>query len=171
MKNTTYLLALTLVTIAPTLALADGFDCTGRNSGIEVKIYNNTDPSMGTRTPAVLIVSDPSRDYGDRTIATFKNDQITAEGHGTYFATTDTVDHRPTADAQVLQNSRLGHLENVLLKMNFSYAEEFLTDLTKKPESFSGSVYYQETSGATRNESVRCTHYLKDPDQDSDQTN
>jgi hypothetical protein len=171
MKNTTYWLALALVTLAPTLAHADGFDCTGRDTGIEVKIYNNTDPSLGTRTPAILIVSDPSRDYGDRTIATFKNEQITYEGYGTYFATTDTVDRRPTADAQVLENSRLGHLENILLKMNFSYAEQLFSELTKKPASFSGSVFYQQTSGATRNESVRCTHYLKDPDQDSDQTN
>jgi hypothetical protein len=47
----------TVITIASSIAMASGFRCEGQ--GYSVKLYNEVQPSLGTKNPAVLVVSSP----------------------------------------------------------------------------------------------------------------
>jgi len=48
-------LVLAVVTLASSLSLASGYVCEGQ--GYRVKMYNEVQPSLGTKNPAVLVVS------------------------------------------------------------------------------------------------------------------
>ncbi len=66
MKTSLVLLVLALL---PSLSNADSFNCD--SSGVEhlhVRIQNNTDPALGTRTAAVLLVTDTQAAFGERTL-------------------------------------------------------------------------------------------------------
>lgn len=58
MKRSVQLLTVLAISVFGTGAVADGFKCEGTNSDYNVQLYNKVMPEEGTRTPAVLVVSD-----------------------------------------------------------------------------------------------------------------
>src|SRR4051812_1738186 len=65
MKYTMIALGLLL---AATAAHADGFECQTVDQDLNIKVYNHTSPSEGTRVASVMVLSDPSVSAGKKTI-------------------------------------------------------------------------------------------------------
>src|ERR1035437_8361085 len=72
-------------------AKADGFKCEGVNTGINVQVFNHTNPSEGRRTAAVMIVSDSYINSPNKTIAKFtdENNTLVYQGYGLFQAKVD----------------------------------------------------------------------------------
>src|SRR3984957_6786176 len=84
------LMVVALVLGTASSAFADGFVCQAKNGSLTVKAYNNTQPSIGTRTAAVLVLSDPETNAGEQTIARFTDVKGTLSSSGaTYTANID----------------------------------------------------------------------------------
>jgi hypothetical protein len=47
-------------------AFADGFKCEQLIHTLKIKVYNNTQPTEGTRNPAVMVLSDSSVAFGKK---------------------------------------------------------------------------------------------------------
>lgn len=72
-----------LVVSASSAAMADGFRCEGE--GLRVKLYNQVQPSLGTKNPAVLIVSENNAGtlavvQGDDLVKSLTQDTVIYEG-------------------------------------------------------------------------------------------
>ena len=70
---------------ATSSAFADGFVCQSRNGDLNVTVYNNTDADFGTRTAAVLILSDPDAAEGAKTIARFTDTKGLLTNKGSFY--------------------------------------------------------------------------------------
>jgi uncharacterized membrane protein len=166
MQTTTLLLLtsfsalLTTGFIAPQ-AQADGFRCRGEQTGVQVAIYNNTDPKIGTRTPSIMVVSDPARLYPNKTIATFtsKNASLIFAGYGQYqgklingFA----PNNEPNA---TIAGTTLGELKMVELRVKFSYNNAGNCNTDK--DAVTGQIIYDKLNGEVINEKAVCSRYLK----------
>src|SRR6185503_10108376 len=80
MKMKAFILMVAMV--ASSAAYADGFKCETLAGDLAIKAYNNTQPSEGTRTGAVMVLSDPAVNSGRKTIARFTdvNGVLTSQG-------------------------------------------------------------------------------------------
>lgn len=68
-----YLLFIAMFSLVSSVAMADGFRCSGE--GFRVKMYNQVQPELGTKNPAVLVVFEK----GAGTLATLYGEEIEAE--------------------------------------------------------------------------------------------
>jgi len=144
------------------LALADGFVCQGVNTGLNLKVYNHTQASAGTRSPAVLVVSDPSAEANNQTIATFTSDAQTLsyQGYGAYLATVDSNDEDVAQNDKNIAGAKFNDLQTIEMNVNFSYSS-VTTGLAKITTEIPGKVTYRKKSGETIEENLTCTRYLK----------
>lgn len=62
-----------MFSLVSSVAMADGFRCSGE--GFRVKMYNQVQPDLGTKNPAVLVVFEK----GTGTLASLYGDEIEAE--------------------------------------------------------------------------------------------
>lgn len=109
--------------LATTPAFADGFVCQSLDGAINAKVYNNTAPQAGTRTAAVLVLSDTAVNAGNKTIARFTDANGTLDNESaTYVAN---VDHRfndSGRTGELIEGTKIGNLKTIKLKIAFSYA-------------------------------------------------
>lgn len=149
-----------LVTMAilatATMAKADGFVCTSE-SGIVTRVYNSTDANVGTRSAAVMVLSDSSIGQGNKTIAKFSAERGTLTSSKQVY--TSKVDLRFTDSArkgELIGGTKLGELAQIVLEVEFSYAapvahgDEVAAELTL--EKRNGQVIVEEAT---------CARYLK----------
>jgi hypothetical protein len=115
------LVALTL--LVGSFAQADGFEC-HTASGLNVKIYNHTSPEVGTRVPAVMIVSDSKVSDGRKTIATFPESKgvLTNEGNHVYVGKVDLRMTGSDRKGELLAGTKLGNVDRIMMQIDFSYA-------------------------------------------------
>jgi len=66
-------------------AKADGFVCNALDTDLTVKVYNHVNPELGTRNPAIMVVSDPSVNAGRKTIARFTDANLTLAKRSSVF--------------------------------------------------------------------------------------
>jgi hypothetical protein len=125
MKTSLVLLALSLI---PAFASADSFNC--NSSAIEhlhVRIQNNTDPALGTRTAAVLLVTDTEAAFGERTrIASNEVRQ-----NGTYW----------TVDTTAYQSGTPGQAVGEYDKTELSQVQVYIPAFTYNEANKDGSEY------------------------------
>ena len=160
--NTCLNLLIAISAVTPALAQADGFACIGQNTGLSVKIYNHTTAAAGTRTPAILVVADPTKAPGKQTIASFSGDQLYYQGYGTYLATIDPGAYATSETANaIIAGTTFGELKTIELAINFAYTST-TTSLASVAASIPGKISYHKTSGETVDEAISCTRYLKD---------
>ncbi len=140
-------------------ALADGFFCTGDDTGTEFTIYHQTDRDQGTRKVSTLTVSEPSAQLEDQTIATFSDAKNTVTNSGTnYTAKVDLrVAESRDADKQIA-GTTLGNLEKIQVAVYFNY---FQDTPSYSGEKFKGQVEYFKRDGDSVKESLHCSRYLK----------
>jgi hypothetical protein len=156
MKSVILMAVLSVATIVQ--AKADGFKCEGASYGTLIKVYNNTQPSKGTRNLAIMVVSDPSRDAGDRTIAIFRDSQGLVSSNGTLYSAK--VDHRfkSVQVGKEIAGMDISELYGIKLNINFNY--------TLDTPSTAGDFYpavatYTDANGSKKSENMTCSRYLK----------
>jgi hypothetical protein len=144
------------------VAHADGFLCQAANTGIQIKIYNHTDAAAGTRTPAIMVVSDPSLAEGAQTIASFSdaNRDLQYNGKGNYSANVDLRFSDSSNQSAIIGGTTLGQMKTLEVAINFSY-NAMTTVLASVSTSIPGQMIYHLRSGEINQESLSCTRYLK----------
>lgn len=153
----TLILATAAIVTMSASAMADGFRCESLENSIRIKAYNQTSPELGTRSPAILVVSNPDIAFGKKTIATFESTDYLLSAKGAYY--TADVDLRYNASGrkgELIAGTKLGELKHVVLDVDFSYIEP-VVDGTE----LSGMVTLIKRNGEKTYFEVSCVRYLK----------
>ena len=114
------------LTLIATLALAmtakaDGFKCV-TDSGLNVQVYNHTNPHAGTRTGAIMVVSDSQIGYGNKTIAKFTDLKGTLTSSSLrYVGKVDLRMVESRRKGELIAGTKLGYVANLVLDIAFSY--------------------------------------------------
>lgn len=141
---------------AGTQAKADGFVCTSE-SGLVVKVYNHTQPEMGTRSGAIMIVSDSNINAGNKTIATFKDSTgLLKSKELVYTGKVDLRFNDSSRKGELIGGTKLGELAKIMLSVNFSYAHPVAYG-----ETLTGYVYLVKRNDTVLSETANCVRYLK----------
>jgi hypothetical protein len=150
-----FILTLALMTMGSS-AFADGFVCNDTTGALRIKVYHETEPVMGTRNAAIMILSNPSQDSG-KTIATFSSkNALLASQSADYTAD---VDLRFTATENKnapIDGTILAELAEINLDVDYSFSNPVPA----------GTPVTAQLTLVTRTSSnlpvsMTCTRYLK----------
>lgn len=144
-----------LALISSSTAFADGFVC--KNEDLAVKVYNHTQPEVGTRTAALMVISDRSVQAGRKTIARFQDSKGRISNKGARY--TADVDLRYADSARAGENiggTKLGELDTIELDVEFSYAQPVAAG-----ELVSGTLTLNKRNGQVIELELECARYLK----------
>lgn len=110
-------------------AQADGFVCT-TESGLNVRVYNHINAEDGTRNASRMVVSDPSLQYGNKTIASFTDVKSTlASYRQTYVAKVDLRVSESNRGGELIAGTKLKYIDLLVLSVDFSYANPNVRDV------------------------------------------
>jgi hypothetical protein len=143
--------------LASPAAFADGFVCHNSREALSVKVFNNTDPSAGTRNGAVMVLSDLSVGAGNKTIARFTDSNLTLSNQSSKYAAK--VDHRfndSNRKGELIAGTNIGALAQVNLDLDFSYARPVAHGAFVR-----GTLGLIKRNGQTTNLAMDCSRYLK----------
>lgn len=136
---------------------ADGFDCQSAADDLNLKVYNYVEKEKGTRTAAVMVLSDPEVQRGRRTIARFRNATQTLLSHGAlYTALVDSGVDGTTRSGEYVLGTRLGYVDRFVVEVAFNYSQP-IQDGTKVP----GELTLIKNNGDEIYRDLICTRYLK----------
>lgn len=138
-------------------AHADGFVCQTTDGALNVKIFNNTDPSVGTRVGAVMVVSDPAVGGGRKTIARFTDTHGVLESRGSrYEANVDLRFNDSSRKGELILGTKLGQLDAIIADIDFSYAAPVAAG-----EEVEGKLILVKRNGDRIRADLACSRYLK----------
>ncbi|MGZ3699433.1 MAG: hypothetical protein ACXWPM_05585 [Bdellovibrionota bacterium] len=144
-----------VLSLAPS-AFADGFVCRGVDGDAAVKVYNNTQAAIGTRTGAVLVVSNPLADSGAKTVARVTDVKGTLSSSGAdYLANVDLRFKDSHKNAEVA-GIALSELDTIELQIDFRYGDNL-----KVGETTSGTLVLEKREGGRIVRQMDCERYLK----------
>lgn len=156
MKKIILLTAVVLSAFAAN-AKADGFVCRTLENDLRVNVYNHVMPQNGTRTGAIMILSNPAVAPGRGTIATFENINELLSNHGpTYVAKVDLRYRNSNRPGEYISGTRLGYVDSILLDVFFSYYNNI-----NRGEILAGQLLITKRDGARIHRNVECARYLK----------
>lgn len=140
---------------------ADGFHCQARNTGMNIKLFNHVQADEGTRSAAVMVLSQPSIQSPNKTIAKFSdaNRTLNYKGYGKYEAKVDLRFNDSGRAGENIGGTKLGQLKSIILDLNFSY--NTLDVELAKVSSVQGVIKYVKRDGDVLAETVTCARYLK----------
>ncbi len=149
-------LLITALMLASSSALADGFVCE-TESGVVVKVYNNVHAEEGTRTPAVMIISDSVVSAGRKTIAKFTDAEglVTADG-ASYTGNVDLRYNNTGRKGEWISGTKLGEIDTLHLDVEFSYATP-----VRHGKVLPALFTVVKRNGDEIQEDATCTRYLK----------
>jgi hypothetical protein len=140
-----------------TAAFADGFKCEQFDHNINIKVYNHTDVSAGTRNSAIMIFSDSAVTYGRKTIASFTSKKRTLGQNGTsYFAAVDLRVSESSASGENLLGTKLGQLKEIYVDINHNYNYPI-----EAGDEVDGTLTIVKRNGKTQSFDLNCVRYLK----------
>jgi hypothetical protein len=154
MKN----LVLSLIALsAAAVAQADGFQCETLAGDLAVKIYNHTQAEAGTRTGAVMVVSDTTVSHGRKTIARFTdlNERLSSR-NSTYVADVDLRYNDSKRKGELIGGTKLGQLDQIVVDVAFSYG----APVTAGTE-LAGEMTLVKRNGEEIVLDLVCSRYLK----------
>lgn len=143
--------------LASTPAFADGFVCESERDNLVIKIYNQTQPSAGTRNAAVMIVSDSGVSAGNKTIARFTEANLTLGNEGTVY--TANVDHRfndSNRKGELIGGTKIAYLKHIVLDIDFTYARP-----VAEGSLLRGALTLVKRDGEQLAIDLSCARYLK----------
>jgi hypothetical protein len=151
---------MTLVMIAAsTSAFADGFKCEGLTFGTRIEMYHYLNPSQGTRNVNKMVVSNPSSQKGERTIATFdQDDKILIQKGATYIATVDSRFKTAKEGSKKIAGTTLGELQTIQVVVNFNYRVDTPSKIGQK---YAALATYTKEDGSDISENMSCIRYKK----------
>jgi len=143
--------------IASSNVFADGFVCQSVEGDLNVKIYNHTQPEVGTRVAAVMVLSDPLVQGGRKTIARFKQTSGTLSSEGAhYLADVDLRFTDSNTKGEYIAGTRLGHVDTIALDVDFSYDQPVAEGTLVK-----GLLTVTKRNGDIIEKDMECSRYLK----------
>jgi hypothetical protein len=153
MKNVVVMMALTL---AGTLAQADGFICTSE-SGLNIKVYNHTMAEEGTRTASVMVISDSNVGMGNKTIARFTDVNGNLSSGGAFYdANVDLRYSDSSRKGELIAGTKLGYVDHIYLHVDFNYSEPVVAGA-----ELPARLQVLKRDGTVIEETVSCLRYLK----------
>lgn len=138
-------------------AYADGFVCVNKQEALVAKVYNQTQPQLGTRNAAVMVLSDSSVNYGNKTIARFSQTNGTLTNDSSLY--TANVDHRfndSGRKGELIGGTKIGALKFVVLDLDFSYARPVADGAFVR-----GELFLVKRNGQQIAIDMDCSRYLK----------
>lgn len=138
-------------------AFADGFKCEQLDHHLNIQVYNNTRPSQGTRNAAVMVLSDASVAYGNKTIASFSASKRTLGQNGTsYFAFVDLRVSESNRAGENVLGTKLGNIQEIYVDINFDYSVPL-----RDGQITDGYLTVVKRNGRNTIHDITCTRYLK----------
>lgn len=116
---------LVLVLLFTKQLFADGFVCFSyTDPQLAIQIYNVTDPNTGTRVGHAMIISNPSKPYGQRTIARFIKPQSSLVNYGSTYSVSpyqDFLDNLINGEKDIIGH-KLQDITSLVVKVDFKYS-------------------------------------------------
>lgn len=158
-------LFLTVLSLNST-ARADGFRCEGANTGITIQVYNHTQPEIGTRIPAVMVVADSMVRSPNKTVAVFSYENQTLDylGNGLFRGKVDLRYSETSRKGENVAGTKLGLLQFIDLQILSHFGKKFdysRADQFKDREVLDSRISYIKRNGEALEEKAICTRYLK----------
>lgn len=149
------LIAMTALVLTQ-IAAADGFKCI-TESGLKIQAYNQTNPNLGTRNAAVMVISDANVGYGNKTIASFHASKgVLANQALAYIANVDPRSSAGNRPGENIGGTKLGQLAIIKLVVDFSYARP-----VQNGARLVGLLTLIKRNGQQLYEDATCIRYLK----------
>jgi hypothetical protein len=146
-----------IVMMTASSAMADGFVCETLDGSLNIKAYNHTAPEAGTRTGAILVLSDPAVQSGRKTIARFEDVEGNLSSSGAeYVANVDLRFANSGRKGELILGTKLGQLDQVILDLDYVY-----NHVSKDGEEVKGSLLLVKRNGDRIVSLVECARYLK----------
>ena len=141
-------------------ALADGFTCEARHTGLKIRVQNHQDPRLGTRTPEVMSISDPLQpEHKTSVVFRDRNHTLSYQGQGNYLGRVDLRTTPTDLRTNYIAGTRLQDLSAILLDIEFSYNPDSLA-LANQVLEIPGKILYQRRNGEVLDEPVSCKRTL-----------
>jgi hypothetical protein len=139
-----------------TSARADGWACANEADTLRVRVYNQVQPELGTRSAAVMVVSDPAVSHGRKTIARFTAGNTLSNKGSVYVAKVDLRYADSRAKGELIAGTKLGFVETIKLNVLFNYSQP-----VAEGELVDGYVVITKRDGEIIREKMACERYLK----------
>lgn len=137
-------------------AFASGFVCKTTDGNLNIRIYNQVQPTLGTKNASVMVFSDPKVQSPNRTVAVFKNVKNTLKGgHNMYVGKVD-LRYKELTKGEYLLGTRLGYLQYVAVGMAFSESRPVAHGATVR-----GWLSAKKRDGSYIRRYIVCKRYLK----------
>ena len=143
----------TAVLVGTQSAKADGFICVDQAGTYGIKLYDNVQPSLGTRVPAVMVISSGSQTSGSKTLATF----TPSEGNlnfmtGTYHA----IANFPSAYNELLGGVKMSQIKELDFSVNHNFNQ-----ILQPSQKVSAQLKIQDKNHNSTYVNFTCARYLK----------
>lgn len=151
----TFFLALALS--LSSAAFADGFKCEQYDHDLNIKIFNHTDATAGTRNAAIMVLSDSSVSYGRKTIASFKSSKRKLGQNGaSYLAIVDLRVSESNRSGENILGTKLGHIKEIYVDIDHKYSQP-----VSEGTLVDGTISIVKRNGKTSTFDITCARYLK----------
>ncbi len=149
---------LTLIALlATSSAFASGFKCYAPEFDTSVKVFNHTQPELGTHNAAIMVISDEAIAQGRKTIASFKDVKNTlSNSAATYYAKVDLRVSESNRKGENVFGTKLGLIDSIKLVVDMSYAAPLAAG-----EITDGKIVVYKRNGDLKRIAVECERYLK----------
>lgn len=146
-----------MVLVGANVAKADGFVCETLRGDLNVKVFNHTNPNKGTRNAAVMVLSDPSIQFGNKTIASFSDVKSTLGNSGaTYVADVDLRVSESNRGGELISGTKLMYLDQIVLDIDFAYNQP-----VEAGEEIDAKMTLIKRDGQHIVRHLTCSRYLK----------
>lgn len=139
------------------MAQASGYICEAEDGPLKVKIYNHTQPELGTRTAALMVLSDTDVGGGNKTIARFTDvEGNIASKSQTYTAKVDLRFNNSSRAGENILGTKLGQVKTVVVDVYHSYRSP-----VAHGDEVGAEITLIKRNGEKIVSDMVCTRYLK----------
>jgi len=135
-------------------AFADGFTCYTDDGVLKISVLNHVDPSEGTRTAHIMIVSDRTISHGKKTIAVFTDEEETLTSSGAQW--TAYVPDWMNKKGRNIAGTKLGYVDTLVVNVDHLYSEP-----VKHGTPTDGLLTVNKINGEKEIKGLSCFRYLK----------
>lgn len=140
-----------------TSAYADGFKCQTITEDLNIKVFNQVQPELGTRNPAVMVLSNPAVNVGRKAIAVLRAPKtLTTDAGMKYVGRVDLRFKESRRKGELILGTKLGYVKTIELDLDFSYGSPVALD-----DTVLGTITINKRNGDQIFEEVTCSRYLK----------
>lgn len=135
-------------------AFADGFTCYTDDGVLKISVLNHVDPSEGTRTAHIMIVSDRTISHGKKTIAVFTDEEETLTSSSARW--TAYVPDWMSKKGRNIAGTKLGYVDTLVVDVDHLYNAP-----VKSGARADGLLIVNKINGERDTQGLSCYRYLK----------